>query len=79
MVNITLSLPDDLKKEMEQFVEINWSAVVRQSINNKIRELLFLKKFKEKSNFSEEDAVKLGRELNKTFMSRRKNEDSNRC
>lgn len=70
MPNITLSIPEDLKKEMEQFPEINWSVLARQAIVERLRELIFIKKFKAKSTFTEEDAIRLGREVNKAMHKR---------
>lgn len=71
MVNITLSVPEKLKKEMDSFAEINWSAVAREAFREKIADLEFLKKFKEKSELSEEEALRLGKELNKKLAKRR--------
>lgn len=42
MVSITLSVPEDLKKKMDQFPEINWSGLIRKVLNEKIG-LLVLK------------------------------------
>ena len=71
MVSITLAVPNDLKEKMDQYAEINWSAVARESFTQKIRDLEFIKKFKEHSTMTEEDAIKLGRELNKKMAKRR--------
>jgi len=71
MVNMTIALPDDLKRKMDCFEEINWSAIARSAFNEKVGELEFIKKFKEKSTFTEEEAVNLGRELNKRLAKRR--------
>ncbi|MEA3457853.1 MAG: hypothetical protein U9R21_04155 [Candidatus Thermoplasmatota archaeon] len=71
MVNITLSVPERLKREMDSFTEINWSAVAREAFREKIVDLEFLKKFKEKSELSEEEALRLGKELNKKLAKRR--------
>jgi len=73
MVNITLSVPQDLKQKMDNFGEINWSAVAREAFDEKIKDLEFIKKFKAKSTLTEEDAIKLGRELNKELAKRRSN------
>ena len=73
MVNITLSVPQDLKQRMDNFGEINWSAVAREAFDEKIKDLEFIKKFKAKSTLTEEDAIKLGRELNKELAKRRSN------
>lgn len=71
MVNVTLSIPAELKHKMDSFAEINWSAVAREAINDKISDLEFIKKFKSKSTLTEEDAIKLGKELNKNLAKRR--------
>ena len=70
MVSITLAVPADLKKDMDQFPEINWSAVAREAIKQKI---ILLKKFREftkDSTMTEEDALRLGREVNKAIARR---------
>ncbi len=72
MVNITLSVPDELKKKMELFIEMNWSAVARKAFEEKINDLEFIKRFKSKSALTEEDAIKFGRELNRNLVKRRK-------
>ena len=64
MVNITLSIPAELKKEMEKFPEINWSEVARGSIKQKIVELNFLKGLTMDSEITPEDALKMGKEVN---------------
>jgi hypothetical protein len=72
MVSITLAVPEELKMEMDSFPEINWSAVARGAIK---RRLLLLEKFKEftkGSEFTEEDALQLGREVAKKAMARHK-------
>ncbi len=73
MVNVTLSIPADLKQKMDLFAEINWSAVAREAFNEKVRDLEFIKKFKAKSTITEEDALNWGRELNKNLAKRRQN------
>jgi hypothetical protein len=72
MVNITLSVPGELKNRMDSFAEINWSAVAREAFDEKMRDLELIKKFKSKSTLTEEDALKLGRELNKRLAKKRK-------
>ncbi|MBI2670561.1 hypothetical protein HYX18_01090 [Candidatus Woesearchaeota archaeon] len=67
MVSITLSISEELKKEMEVFHEINWSAVAREAIKNKISMLKKFKEFTRESTLSEEDALRLGRKVNKNL------------
>ena len=60
MTNITLSVPDELKKKMDEHPIINWSEVARQAFMEKIGDLEFLREFKSRSDLSEKDALRLG-------------------
>jgi len=71
MVNITLSIPKELKRKMDLFIEINWSAVAREAFKEKISDLEFLKQFKQQSKITEEEALNLGKELNEKLAKRR--------
>ena len=72
MVTMTLAVPSELRHKMESFPEMNWSEVARQAFNQKISDLEFLRKFKSKSTFTEEDALKLGAEVSKKAAARHK-------
>ncbi len=72
MTNLTLSIPENLKKEMEKFPEINWSEVARDSIKKKIAQLSFLKGFKMDSDITPDEALKLGQEINQLLVNRYK-------
>ena len=74
MANITLSIPEDLKKEMEKFPEINWSEVARDSIKKKIAQLSFLKGFRMDSEITADEALKLGQEVSQSLVNRYKRE-----
>jgi hypothetical protein len=65
MVNITLSIPDDLKQEMEKFPEMNWSVIARAAIKQRILMLEKFREFTKDSTLTEEDAIRLGREVGK--------------
>ncbi len=71
MVNITLSVSSELKHKMDLFAEINWSAVAREAFDDKVKDLEFIRKFKAKSTLTEEEAIRLGRELNANLAKRR--------
>jgi hypothetical protein len=60
MVNVTLTVPVDLKKRMDLFPEINWSEVARQAFNQKIQELLVLRSITSKSKLTEADVKEIG-------------------
>ena len=71
MVNMTLSVPEDLHKEMQAHSEIKWSDVARQAFQKKVRELHWMDRVLEKSTFTEKDADEIGEfvkgEINKRF------------
>jgi len=66
MTTLTLAVPDEMKKKMDTFPEMNWSEVARQAFMQKMEDLDFLRKFKEKSKLSEADSLKLGKEVSKS-------------
>ena len=67
---MTLALPDTMKRRIEEHPEINWSEIARQAILKKIDELAFVREFTRDSTMTEEDAAKLGRQLNKKVAKR---------
>lgn len=72
MTTMTLAVPSELKHKMDTFPEMNWSEVARQAFIQRINDLEFLKKFKSDSTLTEQDALRLGRELNKNLAKRYK-------
>ena len=72
MVNITLSIPEELKKKMDQFKEINWSEIARASIRKRIILLEEMDVLLKNSELTEEDAIRLGREVNKAVAKKLK-------
>ena len=58
MSNVTLYVPENIKKEMDSHSDISWSDVVRQAILSKInelRKLALLRKYVEKEPFTDGD------------------------
>ena len=70
MTTLTLAVPDEMKKKMDSFPEMNWSEVARQAFMQKIEDMEFLRKFKEKSKVTEADAMRLGKEVSKAVSDR---------
>ncbi len=70
VTTMTLAVPKELKSKMEEFPEMNWSEIARQAFTQKIKDLEFLKKFRENSTMTESDAIRLGREVNKNLAKR---------
>jgi hypothetical protein len=70
MTTMTLAVPNELKEKMETFPEINWSEVARQAFSYKIEDMEFLRKFKQKSKLTEEDALRLGKKVSKAVSNK---------
>ena len=70
MVSLTLSVPEDIKQEMDGFPEINWSAIAREAIQKRLIMLHKFREFTKDSELTEEEALKIGRELNKKLAKR---------
>ena len=70
MTTLTLAVPDEMKQKMDTFPEMNWSEVARQAFRQKIEDMDFLRKFKEKSKLTEADALRLGKEVSKSVSGR---------
>jgi len=71
---ITLSMPDELKKQMDEFMDINWSAVAREAIKNKISQLILFKSIVSKSKLTEKDSLEIGKKVNASLHKRFKEE-----
>jgi len=72
MASLTLSIPSELKHKMESFKYINWSALARQAIINKIELLDRMNKLLSKSALTEEDTVRIGSMIKRRQWSRTK-------
>ena len=60
---MTLSVPQELHKEMLQHSEIKWSDIARQAFEKKVKELHWIDKLLEKSELTEEDAERIGHKI----------------
>ena len=70
MPKITPSVPENLKKKMDKSKEINWSEVARAAIKIKVAQLKILKAISARSKITEEDALEIGRKINKSLHKR---------
>ena len=70
MTNMTLAIPEELHKLMRRHKHIKWSEVARQAIQDQARKLDLMDKLLSKRELTEEDALKLGRKINKGIARR---------
>ena len=64
MSTMTLSVPEDIKKQMKQFPQVNWSAIARKAVNEELERQIRLSEIRRR--LAEEDtkwALKMGRKL----------------
>lgn len=75
MPNITLSIPEKLKNEMDSLPELNWSEITREFLSEKVKRMVLLKKLDnmlKNSKLTEEDCLKLGEKIKKGMWKRYK-------
>jgi len=60
---MTLSVPEELYKEMMAHSELKWSDVARQAFEKKVRELHWMDEVLKNSQVTEEDAEKIGHDV----------------
>lgn len=65
MVSITLSMPTELKQEMDAHPEMNWSEIARQAIRERLALLQKMDEILSKSRLTQMDAIELGKKVNK--------------
>ncbi len=70
MTNMTLAVPEKLHLIMKEHQEIRWSEVARQALWEKARKLELMDKLLSKSTLTEEDALELGRKVNRAVAKR---------
>lgn len=64
MANITLSVPDDVQKEMKHFSEIRWSEVARRAILDKLESLRLAEDLAKKSRLTKKDVNEFSKKMN---------------
>lgn len=60
MVNMTLSIPAELHKEMMAHRELKWSEIARQAFEKKIKQLHWMDEALKNSTLTEKDAEEIG-------------------
>ena len=72
MTNMTLSLPEDLHREMRSHPEVKWSEVARRAIQRELERLHTYDRLLFGSALTERDAVAMGREIRRKAALRRR-------
>ena len=70
MTNMTLAVPEDLKKIKERHKEVKWSEVARVAMWEHAKKLELMDKLVSKSKLTREEALEIGRKIKKEVARR---------
>lgn len=65
MTNITLTIPEDLKEELQKHPEVNWSAVTRKAMQEHLTKLHIAEAIASKSKLTGKDVEELDKLIKK--------------
>ena len=65
MTNITITIPDELKKQLQKREEVNWSAVARKAMEEHLRKFEITEAIAIKSKLTKKDVKELDRLVKK--------------
>ncbi len=63
MVNMTISVPEDLHKKMRSFPDVKWSEVARRAVEERVSDLEDLNRLASKSKLTQRDADEISRKI----------------
>ena len=66
MVNITLSVSEDVHKKMKQFSDIKWTEIARKAIEQRIEDLELMNKIASKSKITSIDVEELAKRIKRS-------------
>ncbi|MBI5390484.1 hypothetical protein HZB02_03275 [Candidatus Woesearchaeota archaeon] len=70
MTNMTLAIPEDLYTIMQKHKTIRWSEVAREAMWDRARKLELMDRLLVNSKLTEEDALRIGRDINRSIAKR---------
>ena len=72
MVNMTLSIPEELFKKMKKFSEIRWSQVARSAIEQRVDDLEVMNKITSKSKLTKKDVEEISKKIKRGIAKKHK-------
>lgn len=70
MAEVVIPIPEELKEELRQISDVEWSLVVNRLVRNELTKMLEVKSIVSKSKLTEEDAKELSDKVDKTLTER---------
>jgi Arc/MetJ-type ribon-helix-helix transcriptional regulator len=65
MANITLTLPEDLREEIKRHKEVNWSAIMRNAVQDHLRKMHIAEAIAQKSKLTQKDVEEIDKLIKK--------------
>ena len=63
MASVSVSVPEEMKKKIERFELVNWSAVARQAFAEQLTKLELMDKLTAKSKATDKDIEELSEKI----------------
>lgn len=63
MVSVSVSVSEELKRKLDNFDTVNWSAVARRAFETEVSKLELLNKLTSKSKATEKDIEELSKKI----------------
>ena len=67
MENLTITVTRELKKEIQEHKEVNWSEVLRQAMLEHLRKILIAEHIAKKSKLTKKDIIEFDRKVKKNI------------
>ncbi len=67
MPEIIVEVPDELERAMKEHRLMDWSKIAADALRQRIAQLELLEAIASESKLTEEDAIELGRKINKSL------------
>ena len=65
MVNVTVTIPEELRNKLKKHDEVNWSAVIRKALQEYLRNIEIAEAIAQKSKLTKKDAEEISRKINR--------------
>ena len=63
MASVSVSVPDDMKKKLDEFDAVNWSAVARKAFSQELSKLELMDSLTAKSRATDKDVAELSKRI----------------
>ena len=64
MVNVTVTIPEELRNKLKKHDEVNWSAVIRKALQEYLRNIEIAEAIAQKSKLTKKDAEEISKKIN---------------